>query len=127
MRQGDIWALTLPVVVVGLAVLTAVMVSLCGAVVRLAKGPGLAVRTAGPRPAGWTVETFGIGYQTPAGVEWWQVRMTWPEAAEWAASTSRRRDVSRAFVDVPSTSSTGVTSWLWESGIQTRRTEVSYV
>ncbi len=119
--RNDLWAMTVPVVIVGLVVMTVVMVSLCGAVVRLARRSGLTVRITPRDGSAWTVEEFGLGYQTPAGVRWHHVRTTWPEAAAWASETSRRPDVTRAFVDVPSHG--GATSWLWETGIQTHRTE----
>jgi hypothetical protein len=127
MTSDLVVTLTMTAVLVGLVVLTAVLVALAGAVVRLVRGAGLVVRNATPgRSAGWTVEAFVIGYQSTDGPWWREVRLTWPEAASWAASTSRRPDVQTAFVDVPSNSA-GATSWLWQHGIQTSRQEVSYV
>lgn len=127
MISPDVLTATMVAVLVGLAVLAAVLVALAGAVVRLVRGASLVVRTAGPgRSAGWTVEPFVIGYHGPAGSWWREVHMTWPEAANWAASTSRRPDVQTAFVDVQASSTPAVTSWLWEAGVQTSRQEVSY-
>ncbi|MEV7809029.1 hypothetical protein AB0O28_39360 [Microbispora sp. NPDC088329] len=125
----DLWTLTLPVVLVGLFILCAVLVALSAAVLRHCGGAALVVRTARPGSTGrgWTVEEFGLGWSSPAGpVEWVRVRMTWPEAASWAAQTSSRPDVGRAWVDVP-TSDGRVTCWLWESGLQTQRSEVAHV
>ncbi|MER7127318.1 hypothetical protein, partial [Micrococcus luteus] len=79
-----------------------------------------AVRIATSDRGAWPVERLAIGYQTSGRVQWWPVDIAWPDAAAWAAQTSRRRDVTRAWVDVPS-EQLSYTTWIWEFGVQTYR------
>ncbi|GGT08090.1 hypothetical protein GCM10010156_76460 [Planobispora rosea] len=114
----NVIALSFVLTVVVLVVLVVLSVRLA-----LSGGPGVYVRTRSTS-RGWTVEDLAIGLKGEAGMSWYPVRMTWQEAAEWAAETSRRPDVQTAWVDVP-TASGRLTSWLWEAGIQTRRMEAA--
>lgn len=125
-----LWTLTVTAVSVALIVLLMVVLVLGVTCVRLvlADRVGLHRRSTAPAPAdpfGYVVEDFAVGFVTSSGSSTHHLHTTWPQAAAWAAETSRRPDVHETWVDVRSSLGHNITSWLWRHGLQTDRTTVA--